>query len=142
MSFDLKIKNGDLVLSNGDLQKVVDTEKLEQDILKICLTSVNANPLHPWYGSFLSRTVVGSAQYTNMLSQIAKTQLSTALDNLRQLQINQISYQGVSADEQLNAVSDISVIRNKINPMWYNVAIKVITKGFKKVETSFKVSTI
>lgn len=142
MSFDLKIKNGDLVFSNGDLQKVVDTEKLEQDILKICLTSVNANPLHPWYGSFLSRTVVGSAQYTNMLSQIAKTQLSTALDNLRQLQINQISYQRVSADEQLNAVSDISVIRNKINPMWYNVAIKVITKGFKKVETSFKVSTI
>ena len=37
MSFDLKIRSGDLVLSSGDLQTVVDTEKLTQDILKMCL---------------------------------------------------------------------------------------------------------
>ena len=37
MSFDLKITNGDLVINNGLLTIVVDSEKLIQDILKICL---------------------------------------------------------------------------------------------------------
>src|ERR1039458_5609818 len=38
MSFDLKLINGDLVIQNGELQTVTNSEKLIQDILKICLT--------------------------------------------------------------------------------------------------------
>jgi len=143
MSFDLKIQNGDLVIKNGDLQTVQDSEKLIQDILKMCLTTAGSNPLQPWYGSFISRTIVGNPQYTNVLVQIAKSQLNTALINLKNLQELQVkSFQRVSADEQLAAISDISIIRNKFDPRLFDVRIKAITKGLKPITSVFRVSTI
>jgi phage baseplate assembly protein W len=143
MSFDLKIINGDLVIVNGALRTVVDSEKLIQDILKLALTTAGSNPIHPWYGSFISRTLVGNPNYTTMLVQIGKSQLTTALNNLKQLQNIQVqSFQRVSADEQLAAISDISITRNQIDPRFYNVVIKALTKGQKPITTAFNVSTI
>lgn len=143
MSFDLKIRNGDLVINNGQLQTVVDTEKLIQDILKLCLTDAGSNPFNPWYGSFLSRTVVGNPLYTTVLVQVAKSQLTTSLQNLKDLQDIQLkSFQRVSADEQISAILDISVVRNQIDPRLFDVVIKALTKGLKPVTTAFTVSTI
>jgi phage baseplate assembly protein W len=143
MSFDLKVISGDLVLQNGDLQTVTDTEKLIQDILKICLTDAGTNPLHPWYGSFISRTLVGNPNQTSMLAQIGKSQLNTALTNLQQLQNLQLqSFQRVSADEQLAAILDISVLQNQVNPTLFNITIQVLSKGLKQPSTSFMVNTI
>lgn len=143
MSFDLKIINGDLVITNGALRTVVDSEKLTQDILKLALTTAGSNPIHPWYGSFISRTLVGNPNYSTMLVQIGKSQLTTALTNLKQLQNIQIqSFQRVSADEQLAAISDISINRNPIDPRFYNVVIKALSKGLKPITTAFNVSTI
>ena len=143
MSFDLKIINGDLVLANGKLKTVVDSEKLIQDILKMCLTTAGTNPIHPWYGSFISRTIVGNPNYTSVLVQIGKSQLTTALQNLKDLQDLQVkAFQRVSADEQIAAISDISIIRNQIDPRLFDIIIKVITKGLKPITTAFEVSTI
>lgn len=143
MSFDLKIKNKDLVVANGSLQTIIDSEKLIQDILKICLTTAGSNIYHPWYGSFLSRTIIGNPLHTSILVQVAKSQLNTALDNLRNLQNAQIqSFQKISADEQISAIADISIIRNQIDPRLFDIQIKVITKGLKPITTAFRVSTI
>src|SRR5574339_112000 len=134
MSFDLKIKNGDLVINNGILQTVVDSEKLIQDILKMCLTTAGTNPLHPWYGSFISRTLIGNPQNTAVLVQIGKSQLNTALENLRNLQDQQVkSFQRVSADEQIAAILDISIIRSQIDPRLFDVRVKALTKGVKPI---------
>jgi len=143
MSFDLKIINGDLVINSGDLQKVLDSEKLIQDILKICLTNAGSNPLNPGYGSFISRTIVGNPSNASVLVQISKSQLNTALTNLKTLQLQQIqSFQRVSADEQLAAITDISVLQSQTDPRLYSVSISVLNKGFKPITTAFNVSTI
>lgn len=143
MSFDLKITNGDLVLSNGDLKTVVDSEKLIQDILKIALTTAGSNPVHPWYGSFISRTLVGNPNQTSVLVQIGKSQLTTALNNLKDLQDLQAqSYQRMSADEQIAAITDISIVQNQIDPRLFDIVIKALSKGLKPITTAFKVSTI
>lgn len=143
MSFDLKIKNGDLVINQGDLQTVIDNEKLIQDILKICLTSVGSNPLHQWYGSFLTKSIVGTSLDSDVLVQVAKSQLNNCLENLKKLQEAQIkSLQRVSGDELLGGVSDISVLRNEFDPRLFNVLISAITKGFKPITTAFRVSNI
>lgn len=143
MSFDLKIKNGDLVINNGLLQTVFDSEKLIQDILKLCLTTAGTNPLHPWYGSFISRTIVGNPLNSEVLVQISKAQLNTALNNLKDLQTQQIKlFQRVSADEQLGAILDISIVRNSINPTLFDVRVNALTKGIKPITTAFRVSTI
>lgn len=143
MSFDLKIVNGDFVLANGKLKTVVDSEKLIQDILKMCLTTAGSNPIHPWYGSFISRTIIGNPNYTSILVQIGKSQLTTALQNLKDLQdIQSKSFQRMSADEQIASISDISVLRNQIDPRLFSIVIKVMTKGLKPITTAFEVSTI
>jgi len=143
MSFDLKISNRDLVIQDGALKPVQDSEKLIQDILKMCLTTAGSNPMFPWYGSFLSRSIIGSPQNTSVLIQISKTQLSTALDNLKALQELQVkSFQRVSADEQISAILDISVNRSQIDPRFIDVKIKALTKGIQPITTAFKVSTI
>ena|SRR5580692_4783676 len=143
MSFDLKIINGDLVINSGDLQKVTDSEKLIQDILKICLTTAGSNPMNPGYGSFISRTIVGNPMNSSVLVQIAKSQLNTALVNLQTLQLQQIqNLQRVSADEQLAAITDISVLQSTNDPRLYSVSISVLNKGFKPITTAFNVSTI
>jgi phage baseplate assembly protein W len=143
MSFDLKIVNGDLVVNQGDLQKVEDSEKLIQDILKICLTDVGGNPIHPSYGSFLSRSVIGNPQQTSVVVQIAKSQLNSCLTNLQYLQTLQVkSQQKMTADEQLAAITGISVLRSAFDPRLFNVKISCVTKGFKPITTAFSISTI
>lgn len=143
MSFDIKISKGDLAIKSGQIQTVVDSEKLIQDILKLCLTTAGSNPLHPWYGSFLSRSIVGSAMDTGMLVQISKSQLTSALENLTNLQSAQMrNYQRVTPDEQLGAILDIMVARNSNDPRLFDVKIKAITKGYKPISTTFRVSTI
>lgn len=143
MSYDLKINAGDLVLQSGDLKKVIDSEKLIQDILKLCLTTAGTNPLIPWYGSFLSRSIIGTAMDEGMLIQIAKSQLTSALENLKSLQDLQIkTFQNVTADEQLASVLDISVLRNINDYRLFDVKIRAITKGLKPTTTTFRVSTI
>jgi phage baseplate assembly protein W len=143
MSFDLKISNGDLVIDSGDVKIVQDSEKLIQDILKMCLTSAGSNPMFPWYGSFLSRTIIGSPQNTDVLIQVSKSQLNTALETLKSLQELQVkSYQRVSADEQISAILDISILRSQIDLRFIEVKIKALTKGLKPITTAFRVSTI
>ena len=143
MSFDLKIVNGDLVVNQGALQTVKDSEKLIQDILKICLTDVGSNPLHPSYGSFLSRSVVGSPMQTSVIVQIATSQINTCLTNLQYLQQLQLkSFQKVSADEQIAAVTGISVLRSAFDPRLFTVKISCLTKGFQPITTAFTISTI
>lgn len=143
MSFDLKISKGDFVIKNGALQIVTDSEKLIQDLLKLCITGAGTNPLHPWYGSFLSRTLVGNAMDTSVLVTVSKSQLYSCIENLKNLQDMQVkSFQKVSADEQISAIIDISVNRHPIDPRLYSVELKVLSKGLKPITTAFTVSSI
>lgn len=143
MSFDLQIVNNDLVIDKGELKQVVDSQKLIQDILKLALTEAGANPLHPWYGSFLSKVAVGSSLDDDIIVQMSRSQLQTALENLKSLQDMQLkTQQSLSADEQIAAISDIFVNRSNEDPRLFNVTITVISKGIKPITTSFRISTI
>ncbi len=143
MSFDLKIINGDLVITNGALRIVRDSEKLIQDILKMALTEAGSNPMFPWYGSYISRTLIGSALDVSVTFQIAHSQLQNSLQNLKDLQQVQLkSGQKVTADEQINSILDISINRNSNDPRLFDVIIKVTSKGFKPITTAFTVNTI
>lgn len=143
MSFDLKIVNRDLVIVKSQLKTVVDSEKLIQDILKLCLTPVGSNPSQAWYGSFLHRVMVGSTLDPEVTIQISKTQLETALKNLQSLQDAQVkTMQRVSADEQLGALLDIIITQNADDPTLYDITVKALTKGTKPISPAFKIDTI
>ncbi len=143
MSFDLKIASGDLSLTNGDVATVVGSAKLKQDILKICLTKVGSNPFNPWYGSLLSRTMIGSNLDQDIIETVGKTQLETAIGTLKSLQGLQSNIiQPVSPEEQIAGISDISISRNQVDPRLYEVTVRVLSRALQQVDATFRVDTL
>lgn len=138
MSYDLLVKNGDIVLQNGDFQTVRDTDKLVQDVLKICLTAAGSDPMNPWYGSYISRSLIGSGLDNSINIQVAQSQLQNAIENLKNLQTAQIkSFQPVTAAEQLSAILGISITRNITNPTVFNVKVRILSKALTPVTVTF-----
>jgi hypothetical protein len=136
--------NGDLVIgSNGDLATVSGSNKLKQDLLKIALTTVGANPLQPWYGSLVGKTLIGSFVRSDIVFTMAQAQLTNSIENLKSLQNIQVSSgQQVTPDEQIASISNISIIRNTIDPRLINVVIQVLSRAFTNVSTSFTASNM
>lgn len=143
MSFDLRLTNGDLSIKNGDVETITGSDKLVQDILKIAITQAGTNPYAPWYGSLISRTLIGAHLDDQIIISAAESQLQLALNTLQTLQIKQVELrQPMVAAEQIAAILDISVERNSLDPRLFDVRIKVLTKSFKKVDASFTVTTL
>lgn len=139
MSFDLKLISGNLSIKNGDFETVTSSDKLLQDILKICLTKAGSNPIFPWYGSFINQTMIGSVLDKKITIDYAKNQLTNSLTILKQLQEKQIQYQSVSPDELIYTISNVSIVQNQYEPTLYSVLLKVVSKNFKTINTSFKI---
>lgn len=142
MSFDLKIQNGDLQLgADNDLAKVENTEKLIQEIVKIISTPLGGNPFFSWYGSPVTKTLIGTAYSTRFISNIASNQLRSSLETLQKLQKAQLkSGQFVTPQEQLSAIQNVLVDRNSVDPRFFLIDITVLDKTFKSVPTYLRVS--
>lgn len=140
MSFDFRIVNGDLqVGQDGDLARIENTEKLIQDILKIAITPLGSNQFYPWYGSPVSRSLVGTAFDAEFLSSIATAQLQNSLENLQKLQQAQQTVQRVTPFEQLAALRSVRIERNNVDPRYFVVIINAVTRALSEVRTGFEV---
>jgi hypothetical protein len=139
VSFDLLINNGDLVIgNNGDFSQVADVFKLEQDLLKIALTTAGSNTLQPWYGSLIGKTLVGSYLKSSIIITMAQTQLTNCIETLKNLQsIQTSSGQPTSPGELIASISNISVVRNSVDPRIFQVSIRVINRAFGQVVANF-----
>ena len=142
MSFDLRLKGGDLALgSNRDLSTVEGSEKLVQEVLKIVSTDLGGNPFFPWYGCPISQSLVGTSYPTNFIASVASTQLRTSLETLQKMQKVQLSDgQVVTPQEQIAAVQDVFVARNAVDPRFFVITLTVLSKAFRTVQTSLQVS--
>jgi hypothetical protein len=140
LSFDLKIVSGGLVINNGELATVTGSDKLSQDLLKIAITEAGSNPLQPWYGSLVSRTLIGNYLSDDILLTIAKDQLQKAIENLKNLQNIQISSgQKMSPDEQIAFIKQVNVVRNATDPRVIQVFVRVLSRAFGQVSAVFTV---
>jgi hypothetical protein len=141
MSFDLKLFGGDLVINNGDLAVVEDSDKLIQDILKLISTQLGSNPFFPAYGSPISQALIGTSDLI-FAQDVAEHQLRDSLDRLKDLQQDQIkNNQIVTAEEQIAVIRDVSVRAAKDDPRYYYISFTVINKAFQSVPISFAVVT-
>jgi hypothetical protein len=129
MSFDLKIKNGDLVLdSSGSLVSVSGNNKIRQDIVKILLTKPGDNRFHSSYGSNLGLLKVGNVTDESILELELKRSTEDAIKYLIFLQKNQSRGQVLSLSEIILDIANISVERDSADPRLYNIYISVLTQ--------------
>jgi len=142
MSFDFKLIEGDLVIgTNGDLDTVENTDKLIQDILKMLLTPTGANIFFPWYGSLLSSAIIGSPMEDEFIETAATIQITTALQTLQTLQREQMaSFQKVTPSELLAAIKEVAVERSQVDPTYYAISVRILTKDLKTAVASFNVT--
>jgi hypothetical protein len=139
MSFDLKLFGGDLVINNGDLAVVEDSDKLVQDILKLVSTQLGSNPFFPAYGSPISQALIGTSDVV-FAQDVATNQLQASIERLKDLQQDQIkTSQIVTAEEQISVIKDVSIKQARDDPRYYYVNLTVINKAFQSVPISFAV---
>jgi hypothetical protein len=140
MSFDLRIRDGDLSIGqDGDLTKVENTEKLIQDILKIVITPMGSNQFYLWYGSRVSKSLIGQIFDYEFLSTTASNQLQNALENLQRLQHEQARQQRVTPFELLAALRGVRIERNQVDPRFFLVVISAVTRALTEVNTSLTI---
>jgi len=143
MSFDLRIFNGDLQLDNGDLEKVEGLDKLIQDVLKIIMTPVGGNVFFPWYGSFITSSLVGNPLDNEFMESVAQAQVSNALLTLQQMQRDQMaSNQRVTGDELLAAVQSVILDRNIVDPTYISLRVRIATKNLRSTEVTLNLTTL
>jgi len=140
MSFDLRIRNGDIAIgSDGDLEKVEGTEKLVQEILKILITRLGSNVFYPWYGSLVSQSLVGQALDFEFVNSYASQQVQNALESLMRMQQRQALEQRVTPFEQLAAIRRVVVTRNRVDPRYFSVQVEVATRALSVTSVTFDI---
>lgn len=142
MSFDLKLTNGDISLSNdGALEFVFNVDKLTQDILKIIFTPTNAHILHKWYGSPLSARVAGKVYPQDIMESEVQNSVLYALKNLKTLQdLQQKDGQFMSPQETMMRVQDVIVSLDSYDPRQISIKIRVLSKSGTVIEESFEIT--
>ena len=140
MSFDLRIRNGDLSIGpEGTMKLISNNEKLRQDIVKILLTDVGDNEFHKFYGSRVGALEIGSVADRSIIDADLEASVRRALSNLISMQKVQSRKQYLTPGEKILEVTSVSVERDNIDPRLYNVFISVLTQ---KLSTISEVITI
>ena len=143
MSFDFKISAGDWSIGpDGDIAKVQDTDKLIQDILKMVTFPIGGNPFFPWYGSPVSKSMVGQSFDMEFLSTIGSSQINTSLSTLQKLQSEQARSQRVTPYEQIAAIQQVMIERNRVDPRNFSVLIKVATRALLSVTAELVIKPV
>lgn len=129
MSFDLKIKNGDIVIeSSGLLASVSGNQKIRQDIVKILLTNFGDNKFHIRYGSDVGALKIGEVADQKIIEMDIKRSVEEAIRYLISLQKSQSRSQYLSSSEIILDISNISTERDSEDPRLYNIFISVLTQ--------------
>ena len=143
MSFGLKLKNGDLKLTQeGTLETVTKNSKLRQDIVKMLLTKKGSIKYHKEYGSELG--IISSDNHINndlMESKIEQT-VYEGISKLIGLQKIQIQRQILSPSEMILNIKGVRVERDVGDPRLYNVFVSVITQQLSEISESITVRLI
>jgi phage baseplate assembly protein W len=143
MSYDLKIVNGDLSISNsGSVETVNQNNKIIQDIKKLLLTDLGDNKYHPNYGSPLGSGSIGSSQDEEFMKMNMKNSIENSIKRLINLQRNQMRYQYVSPAETIMYIKNIQVFRDAADPRMWSVFVSVVAQDLSQVEDTITIRAL
>jgi hypothetical protein len=126
---DIELKDGDLNVENGVLQTVEKTPKLQQQLLKIIITTINFY-LHPNYGSEVMNML--GAPYRDLESSLKAT-IRQALDYFIKLQAQGITFDIYDSEEILYKILYLHVKQVSGDPRGAIVKISALDGTHKNV---------
>ena len=143
MSFDLKIKNGDICLDpSGQLSSVSGNQKIKQDIVKILLTNFGDNKFHSRYGSNVGALKIGEVSDQTLIEMDLRRSVEESIRYLISLQRNQARSQYLSLSETILDISNIYTERDSEDPRLYNVFISILTQKLDIIEENITIRIV
>ena len=143
MSYDLKIVNGDLSISNtGSIETVNQNNKIIQDIKKLLLTDLGDNKYHPNYGSPIGNGSIGYFQDQEFMKMNMKKSIEGSIKRLINLQKNQMKYQYVSPSETIMYIKNIQVFRDTADPRMWSIFVSVVAQDLSEVEDTITIRAL
>lgn len=143
MSFGLKLKNGDLKLTQeGTLETVTKNSKLRQDIVKMLLTKKGSFKYHKEYGSELGIISTDNHMGEEFIESKVEQTIYEGISKLINLQKIQAQRQILSPAEMILSIKGVRVERDIGDPRLYNVFISVITQQLSEISESITVRLI
>lgn len=140
MSFDLRTIEGDIVINRrGDVDNVVNSDKLAQDVLKVLNTTLGSDPLNPNYGSLLTAASIGQMSNIDIVTVQIQNIIEQALQNLIQMQTLQKTYQYVSDAETIVDFDSPIVEQSATDPRQYNIIVSAVSRDMTPITMSFMV---
>ena len=135
MSFDLKIKSGDIQLeSDGKISIISGNQKIRQDIVKIVLTRLGENRFHPQYGSNTGLLQIGSSAEQELIELDMTQSVNSAIRFLMSLQKEQSRRQILASTEVILEIKNILVERDESDPRLYNIFISILTQKLEQID--------
>lgn len=143
MSYDLKIINGDLAISNsGSVETVNQNSKIIQDIKKLLLTDIGSNKYHPNYGSPIGSGSIGDFQDEDFMKMNMKNSIEKSIKRLINLQRNQMRYQYVSPAETIMYIKNIMVFRDAADPRMWSIFVSVVAQDLSEIEDTITIRAL
>lgn len=138
MSFDLRLRDGDVQIgSSGDLDRIIDTEKLAQDVLKILHTRLGDDPFNPSIGSLLTENDIGTIPDVDVITVKAEEAIFNSITQLQQQQSRQETFQTVTDAEKVVDIEAVEVERDSVDPRQYNVTVIVLSGALTPIKLEF-----
>lgn len=123
MAYDLLLTDGDISFGpDGNPVTVTNNDKLKQEISKILLTPIGADPGDLQYGSQL-RDVLGRPVDFNVTQTLVAKAVAESLKYLQSLQLVQSTKQTFNFPEVIGSVDAISVSQPSLSQVSVQVAI-------------------
>jgi len=119
----------------GELILVQDEEKLLQDVMKFTIAIKGSNKAHIWWGTTLN-SYVGTARVNDYYKPKFKSEIISAGDKIKDLQIQQTQYQTVSDEEFFSHFENITVEQSDYNPNFYEINALVVSQADTAIEMS------
>ena len=139
MSFDLKIRNGDIFYKAGAVGTVKDEDKLVQSLIKLLLTPVRTASLRPDYGTALGG-ILGSVMPDYIYLTKIQESITSAIKYMIMQQRAQSLYQYVSPGEQIRELLQVRVERNPSDTRQIEVRIAVRAGSGNVIERVFTIA--
>jgi N-methylhydantoinase A/oxoprolinase/acetone carboxylase beta subunit len=138
MSFDIRLVSGDVVLGgNGDVDQVIDSNKLAQDVIKLLNTTLGTDPFNPGYGSTLTASSIGTTPDPNDVILRTQAIITQGLNQLIAIQNLQRSRQYVSDAETILDFDTPTVQQDAYDPRQYNIQVNAVSKALTPLTLTF-----
>jgi phage baseplate assembly protein W len=113
--------------NTGSMVMVEGYDKLYQTIAKICLTRVNSNPYHSWYGTNAFDLIGNKLQSATEMS--LRDSVSKAITKIVDVQNQLEKLQSLTLEERISRVRRITVEPLDQDQTTYLVTVEVVSRA-------------